>query len=234
MAERVVKVIKPTIAQINQEKKQRVAAYCRVSTDSKDQSNSFSAQLRYYYGKRQYVWRCINRIEHGEKTCDAVGAEEQKLHAAVCRCLNKMFTNKDETMRLLENSLKYVLSGSANDRDAYIIEKQIQQLQSESENLMEMMEKTDGDTERYLAEIENNFAKIKALRNELDILNKSAMDNDTNEEFDRIITMFRDTDTSFEKFDDIVIRRLVECIRVMKDRRIVVVLKGGLSAEDSF
>lgn len=185
-------------------------------------------------GKRQYVWRCINRIEHGEKTCDAVGAEEQKLHTAVCRCLNKMFTNKDETMRLLENSLKYVLSGSENDRDAYIIEKQIQQLQSESENLMEMMEKTDGDTERYLAEIENNFAKIKALRNELDILNKSAMDNGTNEEFDRIITMFRDTDTSFEKFDDIVIRRLVECIRVMKDRRIVVVLKGGFSAEESF
>lgn len=60
------------------------------------------------------------------------------------------------------------------------------------------------------------------------------MDNDTNEEFDRIITMFRDTDTSFEKFDDIVIRRLVECIRVMNDRRIVVVLKGGLSAEESF
>ena len=48
MAERVVKVIKPTISQINQEKKQRVAAYCRVSTDSEDQSNSFSAQLRYY------------------------------------------------------------------------------------------------------------------------------------------------------------------------------------------
>lgn len=48
MAERTVKVIKPTIAQINQEKKQRVAAYCRVSTDSEDQSNSFSAQLRYY------------------------------------------------------------------------------------------------------------------------------------------------------------------------------------------
>ena len=48
MAERIVKVIKPTISQINQEKKQRVAAYCRVSTDSEDQSNSFSAQLRYY------------------------------------------------------------------------------------------------------------------------------------------------------------------------------------------
>lgn len=48
MAERVVKIIKPTIANINQEKRQRVAAYCRVSTDSEDQTNSFSAQLRYY------------------------------------------------------------------------------------------------------------------------------------------------------------------------------------------
>lgn len=48
MAKREVKVIKPTIAQINHEKKQRVAAYCRVSTDSEDQSNSFSAQLKYY------------------------------------------------------------------------------------------------------------------------------------------------------------------------------------------
>lgn len=48
MAERIVKVIQPTIAQINQERKQRAAAYCRVSTDSEDQSNSFSAQLKYY------------------------------------------------------------------------------------------------------------------------------------------------------------------------------------------
>lgn len=48
MAERIVKVIQPTIAQINQQRKQRAAAYCRVSTDSEDQSNSFSAQLKYY------------------------------------------------------------------------------------------------------------------------------------------------------------------------------------------
>lgn len=39
---------------------------------------------------------------------------------------------------------------------------------------------------------------------------------------------------SFDVFDDIVIRRLVECIRVMKDRKIVVILKGGLQAEESF
>lgn len=48
MRDRIVQVIQPTIAQINQQRKQRAAAYCRVSTDSEDQSNSFSAQLKYY------------------------------------------------------------------------------------------------------------------------------------------------------------------------------------------
>lgn len=36
--------------------------------------------------------------------------------------------------------------------------------------------------------------------------------------------------------DDAVLENaiVVECIRVMKDRRIVVVLKGGMTVEDSF
>ena len=184
-------------------------------------------------GKRQYVWRCINRIENGKECCDAIGVEEQKLHAAICRCLNKLFTNRDETINLLENNLRYVLSGSSGDRDSYVIEKQLQQLQDEAESLMEMMNKTEGDTDKYLIEIENKFSQIKALRNELELIKKSAIfDDGFNNDFNRIISMFRDTDISFDEFDDVVIRRLVECIRVMKDRRIVVVLKGGLSAED--
>lgn len=48
MAERTVKVIQPTVLKINEKKKLRVAAYCRVSTDSQDQANSFSVQFKYY------------------------------------------------------------------------------------------------------------------------------------------------------------------------------------------
>lgn len=48
MAERTVKVIEPTIGILNQSKIIKTAAYCRVSTNSEDQVNSFSAQLKYY------------------------------------------------------------------------------------------------------------------------------------------------------------------------------------------
>ena len=48
MVERTVKVIEPTIGILNQSKIIKAAAYCRVSTNSEDQVNSFSAQLKYY------------------------------------------------------------------------------------------------------------------------------------------------------------------------------------------
>ena len=42
-----VKVIRPTTG-LYGDKKLRVAAYCRVSTSSDDQENSFIAQVKYY------------------------------------------------------------------------------------------------------------------------------------------------------------------------------------------
>ena len=42
-----VTVIQPTIT-AKQKQKIRVAAYCRVSSDSADQLNSFMTQMRYY------------------------------------------------------------------------------------------------------------------------------------------------------------------------------------------
>ena len=44
---KTVHIIKPTIG-TEAERMIRVAAYCRVSTDSEDQANSFLAQVRYY------------------------------------------------------------------------------------------------------------------------------------------------------------------------------------------
>lgn len=46
--QRTVQVIRPTSELQAEEHKIRAAAYCRVSTDSEDQENSFLAQVKYY------------------------------------------------------------------------------------------------------------------------------------------------------------------------------------------
>lgn len=184
-------------------------------------------------GKKQIVWRCINRIENGEQVCDAIGAEEQKLQKAICRCLNKLFTKQDETMRLIQRNLEYAVSGQSGAGTVYVLEKQIVDLQEESENLMTMMNTTGGNTEKYVLAIEENFKKIKTLRQQLETEKcKLQTDGSHSALIERLSDMFSSDSISFDEYDDIVVRRLVECIRVMKDKRIVVVLKGGLHAEE--
>ena len=46
--QRTVTKIVPNIIVMQETKKIRIAAYCRVSTDSSDQEHSFDAQVKYY------------------------------------------------------------------------------------------------------------------------------------------------------------------------------------------
>ena len=182
-------------------------------------------------GEHQYYWRCINRSENGSKSCSSIGIEETKLHSAICRALNKMFKNKEDTVNLLRSNLKYAITGSDGSCDAYSLEKQILKLEEESEHLMELMDSTSGDTDRFLNEIKNNFEQVKILREKLQVAKISAESDETiNSEFERLEKMFTDTDVSFDEYDDVIVRRLIECIRA-SGNKIVIVLKGGLRVE---
>ena len=47
-AQRTVQIIRPSSELSTEDQKIKAAAYCRVSTDSDDQENSFLAQVKYY------------------------------------------------------------------------------------------------------------------------------------------------------------------------------------------
>ena len=186
-------------------------------------------------GKRQYVWRCINRIENGAKVCDAAGADESRLHAAICRCLNKMFLDRDETFDLLRSNLSYAIAGDQNSLNAYSIENEIKQLTSQADDNITMAYKTTGDKERFLSIAKSIYEKIAILRNQLEVSKRQMEEsNNTTAEVDRVMSMFQNESMNFNEYDDIIIRRLVECIRVSKSRTITVILKGGMQAEESY
>ena len=53
-----------------------------------------------------------------------------------------------------------------------------------------------------------------------------------NAEVARIMDILKQTDMSFTEFDDVTVRRLVECIQVCGNHKIIVTLKGGYQAEE--
>lgn len=183
-------------------------------------------------GEVQHVWRCIGRIEHRCK--DAVGLEEKKLHAAICRCLSDMMDSREEVINLCRTNLQYALTGDTKVLDAYAIENQIRIHQDEIDVLMEQEENTLGDPEQYEKEIVALYEKIGILREQLRLAKEQAAASESVQtEIERFMKTLQEySGDSFTEYDDIVVRRLVECIKVMPDRTIEVILKGGMHGKE--
>ncbi len=183
-------------------------------------------------GTYTYYWRCINRSENGRKACSCGGLEEKKLQKTICECLNEMFTRRDETVRLLRGNLRYAVSDNDVDSDVYQMERQIVALQEEAESWMRMVSKTTGDTEKYYELIQINFDRVRDLRQQIEFARcRAQTDAAVNDEVNRLTHLFDSENVSFEEFDDVIIRRLVECIRVMPKDRVILTTKGGLQIE---
>ena len=94
---------------------------------------------------------------------------------------------------------------------------------------------TSGDTDLYDREIKKLCDKIEALRETLKTeQSKSVMTEEVKASIDRILGYLSKTDErSFLTYDDVTIRRLVECIVVHPEGKISVTLKGGFRGEET-
>ena len=196
--------------------------------------SSYKRTSKVFKGKTTYYWRCIGRIEHGQSYCkDSAGIEEQMLHDTICRCLSGMMENSREVFGLIQSNLSYAVSGNNAALDVFSIEKQIGDMKKDIQQMTELAAMTEGDPERYEKELKKMFDQLVVLRGQLDLAKTQASQNDSvNAEVDRIMNILKQTDMSFSEYDDVTVRRLVECIQVCGNEKIIVTLKGGYQAEE--
>ena len=76
--------------------------------------------------------------------------------------------------------------------------------------------------------------EIKSLRaQEATAKAKLEKSTEVNSEIKRLCDWLDSHDTSFSEYDDMVIRRVVECIKVFKDGTIKVITKFGTEATET-
>ena len=186
-------------------------------------------------GKSRKVWRCLSRIEHGTQYCShSISVDEEKLKKAICRALNKIIEHKQEAMDLIMSNLSYAVTG--DDDVLYIssIENQLKGLDEEMDRAVRLSQNSEGDPERFRQMISELCRQMTALRQELELTKaKLATNEKISVEIERIKETLSDEAVKFSEYDEITVRRLVEYIRVMADGKIIVVLKGGMSIEES-
>lgn len=185
-------------------------------------------------GKNKRVWRCLNRLEHGTEFCyDSITIDDEALKQAICRGINRSITDRQDVMSLILSNLSYAVTGQDDTLEMYAIEKQIASLNKIMDETMELATNSTGDGKRFMEEIKSLSEQIVVLREQLEAVQGRLKSNErVSEEIENIKNYLSSDNADFTEYNDTMVRRLVEYIRVMKDKTIIIVLKGGLQIEE--
>ncbi len=177
------------------------------------------------HNRNRTVWRCINRLEHGPKYCKSPTIDEAPLHNAIVRAINEFYNCSDDVIKVLKSVTDTVLSESKDDEIRQIEQrlKDIDQARNEFVKLIAIgnlaADSFDDELARLYSEEEQLSQKLLSL--------KALDDNEQNEFLDEILFDIDIRTFALEKFDDVLVRKIIEYVKILNIDELLVVFKGG-------
>ena len=180
----------------------------------------------YRKGEKQIMWRCGTRLD-GKSNCpDSPTLEENKLQSAVMEAISKQYIHKDNALEVTMQSIRSVLTPETADSE-YIIRTKINELQKERKNLIAkaLAENDDGKYDFQFTRIKQELEGLQAQLEGVQAVQKAqAVDEARMAEIAALLAKFKESDLTF---DDLLVRKVVETVRVESTEKLEITFKDG-------
>ncbi len=179
-------------------------------------------------GKKQIVWRCISRLEHGKKYCpDSPTIKEDQLHEAIIHAINNYYSCRNDIARILKANIGTVLECRGQE-EIISIENRLKEIDKARNDLVNLIASDGCDEDKLDNEFSRLYQEEQQLSERLEILkSQNKTSAETQAKLDKIMDMIEHEKFELETFDNILIRKLIECIKVLNKAEILVIFKGG-------
>ena len=179
-------------------------------------------------GKKQIVWRCISRLEHGKKYCpDSPTLKEEQLHKAIIRAINNYYSCRDDIVRILKANIGTVFECQGQE-EILAIEKRLKEIDQARNDLVGLIAAGGCDEDKLDSEFAKLYAEEQSLSERLTVLkSKNKTSAETQGKLDKIMELIDNEKFELETFDNVLIRKLIECVKVLSKTGILVIFKGG-------
>ena len=172
------------------------------------------------HGRKQIVWRCVNRIEYGTKFCgSSPSIPEEKLHRAILKAVQDLAANfTDEVAAQINGILHSIQTGESIKPN---LQEQLEQTQQEFDRLLEMSLDFDEDTPFLDDRLKKLNSKIKSLK-------KGIEDSAARQEkIGQPEMLLSAKDMQIQEYDDTLTARIIEKITVRSRNEIEIRFIGG-------
>jgi len=171
------------------------------------------------HGRKEFVWRCVTRIEQGPEVCRNRTVKEGDLYDAVMTAINKLLAGGDNMIRTLEENIHAVI-GDTTEYKISEINTLLEEKQKEVINLA-----NKGKDYEFLA---NEIDKLREER--LSLLVEDASLSGENERINELIEIIRKNKYRTLLYDDTLVRKLIQSVTVYEDH-FVISFKSGIEIE---
>ena len=172
------------------------------------------------HGRKQIVWRCVNRIEYGTKFCgNSPSIPEEELHRAILKAVQDLAANfTDEVAAQINGILHDIQTGESTKPN---LQEQLEQTQQEFDRLLEMSLDFDEDTP-FLDD------RLKKLNNKIKRLKKAIEDTAARQEkIGQPEMLLSAKDMQIQEYDDTLTARIIEKITVRSRNEIEIRFISG-------
>jgi len=170
-------------------------------------------------GRKEFVWRCVTRIEQGPETCKNRTVKEGDLYDAVMTAINRLLAGGDNMIRTLEENIHAVIG----DTTEYKISEINSLLEEKQKEVIKLANK--GQDYEHLAE------EIDELRDKRQtLLVEDASLSGENERINELIEFIRKNKFRTLEYDDKLVRKIIQNVTVYEEH-FVISFKSGIEME---
>lgn len=168
------------------------------------------------HGRKEFVWRCVTRIEQGPEVCKNRTVKEAELYDAVMTAINRFLAGGDNMIRILEENIHAIIG----DTTEYKISEINTLLEEKQKELISLANKGK-DFESLADEIEELREKRQTL------LVEDASLSGENERINELIEFIRTNKYRTLLYDDTLVRKIIQNVTVYDDH-FVICFKSGI------
>ncbi len=183
------------------------------------------------YGIKKAVWRCDNRLKHGSKRCKySPTLKEDSLHEAIMTAINSVVEDQGEFVQAFRENVIRIIGNYSAQAEPTQYDEQIEQLQQEMMRLIEDSAKSECADDAFDKEYRIIADKIKELKK---LKTKELKERHLAEIYE---LRLQDIDGCMKKvsylkreFDDDLVRRLLQSVRVLNGSKIEIQFQSGIA-----
>lgn len=179
------------------------------------------------HGRKQIVWRCINRLEFGPKSCgNSPSLEESALHTAILEAIRSLVHGQQEEMAAaLQDTLIHCIAGEKEEASPIVIENKIKELETEFDRLLVLAVNENDIIDHKLKQISETILKLKQQKKRIEYTaeRSEVMESKAKD----VMGLISAEDLDLTEYSDALVYRIIERITVLSKEEIRIRFIGG-------